>query len=49
MRCFSIPIIIFFLVLIAVYLFSAAYTVSETEQVIITQFGYQVGEPISDA
>ena len=49
MRSFSIPIIIFFLVLIAVYLFSAAYTVSETEQVIITQFGKPVGEPISDA
>ena len=49
MKSFSIPIIIFFLVLIAVYLFSAAYTVSETEQVIITQFGKPVGEPISDA
>ncbi|MCR9292848.1 MAG: protease modulator HflC [bacterium] len=30
-------------------LFSAAYTVSETEQVIITQFGKPVGEPISQA
>ena len=32
-----------------VYAFSAAYTVSETEQAIITQFGKPVGEPISDA
>ncbi len=29
--------------------FSSAYTVSETEQVIITQFGKPVGDPISDA
>jgi membrane protease subunit HflC len=49
MKNFSIPIIVFFAVLIAIYLFSAAYTVSETEQVIITQFGKPVGEPISDA
>ncbi len=30
-------------------LFSAAYTVSETEQVIITQFGKPVGEPILES
>ncbi|MDV6029037.1 MAG: protease modulator HflC [Phycisphaera sp. RhM] len=29
--------------------YSAAYTVSETEQVIITQFGKPVGDPITDA
>ena len=30
-------------------LVSAGYTISETEQVIITQFGQQVGEPITTA
>jgi len=29
-----------------VLLFSAAYTVQETEQVIITQFGKPVGDPV---
>lgn len=33
----------------AFLIFSAAYTVSETEQVIITQFGKPVGEPITTA
>ena len=37
------------LFLIAFLLFSSAYTVSETEQVIITQFGRPVGEPVTDA
>ncbi len=32
-----------------IVLFSAAYTVSETQQVIITQFGKPVGEPITEA
>ena len=32
-----------------ILLFSAAYTVSETEQVIITQFGKPVGEPILES
>ena len=36
-------------VLIVFFAFSAAYTVSETEQVIITQFGKPVGEPIKEA
>lgn len=36
-------------VLIAFFAYSAAYTVSETEQIIITQFGKPVGEPISEA
>ena len=33
----------------AFLVFSAAYTVSETEQVIITQFGKPVGDPVSEA
>lgn len=36
-------------VLVAFLGFSASYTVSETEQVIITQFGKPVGDPISEA
>lgn len=37
-------------VLLATFLvFSSAYSVSETEQVIITQFGKPVGDPISEA
>ena len=40
------PIIIFVVLFFAI---SAAYTVDETEQVIITQFGKPVGEPIVDA
>lgn len=31
------------------FLFSSAYTVDETEQVILTQFGKPVGEPVVDA
>ncbi len=33
----------------AILLFSAAYTVQETEQVIITQFGKPVGDPVVDS
>jgi membrane protease subunit HflC len=40
----KVPIIIIVVILIG--LFSAAYTVDETEQVIITQFGRAIGEPI---
>ncbi len=42
---------LFVLVVLAMVLFflaSACYTVSETEQVIITQFGKPVGEPITE-
>ncbi len=49
MKGLSVSAIIVVIALIALYLFSAAYTVSETEQAIITQFGKPVGEPISDA
>lgn len=46
-----IPLTFVFLavVLLSILVVSMAYTVSETEQVIITQFGKPVGEPISDA
>jgi membrane protease subunit HflC len=49
MKGLSVSAIVVIAGLVAFYLFSAAYTVSETEQVIITQFGKPVGEPISDA
>ncbi|QDT11157.1 protease modulator HflC [Planctomycetes bacterium K23_9] len=49
MKRFSIPLLIFALASIAFLAFSCVYTVSETEQVIITQFGKPVDEPISDA
>jgi len=45
----SIPLAIIVVVLAAFLGFSGAYTVSETEQIIITQFGKPVGDPISDA
>lgn len=35
--------------LVAFLLYAASYTVSETEQVIITQFGKPVGDPVSDS
>jgi membrane protease subunit HflC len=49
MKRASIPLAIIVLALVAFLGFSGAYTVSETEQVIITQFGKPVGDPISDA
>ncbi len=49
MKGVSVSAIVIVLGLVAFYLFSAAYTVSETEQVIITQFGKPVGEPIDEA
>jgi membrane protease subunit HflC len=36
------------LIIVLVALFSAAYTVDETEQVVITQFGKAVGDPKTD-
>ena len=42
--------VVFALLGLAVYIsFNSAYTVSEVEQVIITQFGKPVGEPVTDA
>ena len=34
-------------VLLAIIVFGCAYTVDQTEQVVITQFGRPVGEPIN--
>jgi membrane protease subunit HflC len=49
MKGLSISAIVVIAALIAFYLFNAAYTVSEMEQAIITQFGKPVGEPITEA
>jgi membrane protease subunit HflC len=43
------PGLVVLLVLGAILLFASVYTVSETEQVIITQFGKPVGGPVTDA
>ncbi len=45
----AIPVILIGSVLALFLGFSAAYTVAETEQVIITQFGKPVGDPISES
>ncbi len=37
------------LIVAALLLFSSAYTVLETEQVIVTQFGRQIGAPVTEA
>ena len=44
-RSFFLP----FLLAAALLLFSSAYTVLETEQVIVTQFGRQIGAPVTTA
>ena len=49
MRKITVPIVIVGVVALVFLLFSASYTVSETEQVIITQFGKPIGSPISKA
>lgn len=49
MKKASTSVAIVALILATLVGFSCAYTVSETEQVIITQFGKPVGDPISDA
>ena len=49
MRTFKMSLLLGILVLVALSLKSALYTVSEVEQVIITQFGKPVGEPVIDA
>lgn len=38
-----------FIVAVLFFVFNAAYTVNETEQVIITQFGKPVGNPILES
>ncbi|TWU23497.1 Modulator of FtsH protease HflC [Novipirellula galeiformis] len=49
MKNVTLPALIGFGLLSVFLLFNASYTVNETEQVIITQFGKPVGDPISDA
>src|SRR5689334_3686166 len=39
----------FFAAVVLIVVLSSGYTVSETEQVIITQFGKPVGQPITEA
>ncbi|MEC8556180.1 MAG: protease modulator HflC [Planctomycetota bacterium] len=43
------PIVVVVLLVGAVVAYSAAFTVDETEQVILTQFGKPVGDPITEA
>lgn len=47
MNRFVNPVSLVILGIFAFLVFAAAYTVSETEQAIITQFGKPVGEPVS--
>lgn len=49
MNHYSIRITTALVALLLIIAFVASYTVNETEQVIITQFGKPVGEPITDA
>lgn len=49
MRTLKVSLLIGLAVLVALSLKTALYTVSEVEQVIITQFGKPVGEPVIDA
>ncbi|MEO1616249.1 MAG: protease modulator HflC [Planctomycetota bacterium] len=49
MKRLPIPLIAAFVVAVAFVLYACGYTVKETEQVIITQFGKPIGEPITDA
>ncbi len=49
MRTSFQPFTIIAAIVVVFLIYSAAYTVSETEQAIITQFGRPVGEPVSDA
>ncbi len=44
----KIKALIIIVVILVIALFAAAYVVDETEQVIITQFGKAVGDPIKD-
>lgn len=45
----SLPLMLFGLLVLVYVLGGGIYTVSETEQVIITQFGRPVGEPVTEA
>jgi len=48
MKHFSLTLAAFVAVLVALIMFGACYTVNQTEQVIITQFGKPVGDPITE-
>ncbi len=41
------PVIIIILLVAAVLIYQSAYIVSETEQVVVTQFGRIVGDPVT--
>jgi len=41
------PVIIVILLAVAVLIYQSAYTVNETEQVVVTQFGRIVGDPVT--
>jgi len=43
------PLLVLAILLAAILLFASVYTVSETEQVIVTQFGRPLGGPVADA
>ncbi|OYP30468.1 protease modulator HflC [Rhodopirellula sp. MGV] len=49
MKQLPIALVGLFALAIAFILFSCSYTVSETEQVIVTQFGKPIGEPITNS
>ncbi len=49
MNKLSLPLLAGAVAVVAFLGFTAAYTVSEMEQVIITQFGKPVGDPVADA
>ena len=49
MNRLSIPLIAVIVVVLGFLTFSAAFTVDPTQQVILTQFGKPVGEPITEA
>ena len=44
-----IPLAAVTVAVVAFLAFSAAYTVAETEQVIVTEFGKPVGDPVTAA
>lgn len=49
MKRFLAPVLLLFVAVVMFVMFLAAYTVPETEQVIITQFGKPVGDPVQEA
>lgn len=49
MKQVTLGLILMAMIAITALLLSSAYTVSETEQVIITQFGKPIGEPVTES